>query len=367
LPNQMPVITAPTHPGGPCLASRQLSDVEGECKTSSQFQHQCLNLPASTVNIHILSRIMILLVSLFLTMARATPQCPDCDAVSSLLSSCSLQPLTVNWTEIENAEKGPVYRNLSGVPYAPEPEAGPATVQIANYSQAECFCTEAIKSLNSCTGCILYGDDESADAKNRWKGSDAYFYDCTEFGYFANDTLAYPSTTRTSTPLQTGSPTTDCNVCGIIEGQISECGLIPLDGEKPEPKTIHSSADNSDYYAHILYNRTAGECFCTLPVLRTLSSCRYCIQSTDMMDVLDAYIFDCGALGYWTDSHVVDVEERPGSPSSASASQSSSATSTVRGGGFTSVPNLLNGSNRLHQGRGVLVGFVVLFAAFAII
>lgn len=224
---------------------------------------------------------MLFLLSLTLIIQYARAQCADCDAVSSLLSSCSLLPLNADWYAIEKAQGGTVYRNLSGIPNQDPFNNGPATAQLANYSQASCFCIEVIKHLNTCLGCIVYGDAPRPDPDNELEGSSAYFLDCTEFGYFANDTLAYPSTTRTSMPVTTSTAETGCEVYGVIEGQLDECGLVGLDkGDEVSnggSTTIYSEIDNSDYYTHVLFNRTAGECFCTLPVLRRLKACRYCV------------------------------------------------------------------------------------------
>ena len=117
---------------------------------------------------------------------------------------------------------------------------------------------------------------------------------------------------------------------------------------------LHSKIDNSDYYGRTLLNRTAGECFCTLPVLRRLSACRYCIQSSEVLDVFDDYSFDCAALGYWTDRNIVDVEEQPsstGGVTATSTTSTASATSTSGGGGGNAAQ--FGGADKVAPGMGL--------------
>lgn len=94
---------------------------------------------------------------------------------------------------------------------------------------------------------------------------------------------------------------------------------------------IHSEEDNSDYYAHLLFNRTAGECACTLPVLRRMGVCRVCLGSVGQREVLDGYAADCAAMGYWTDEGYVTAEERPTESGTTTAAAAASPTETSRG------------------------------------
>ena len=291
---------------------------------------------------------------LIVLIATTAAQCPDCDIVSSLLSRCSLPPLDRDWRAVETGQHGPVDRNLSGVAYHEADEAGPHTNQLKDYAEAKCLCVEGIKHLNTCTGCLDSTLDNLVDPNGPRDGADAYFFDCTQFGYFANDTFAYPSTTITSLPIQTSVSASTvpegCTSCIIIESQLRECGLLPLNTSSTDiPNNgltvFHSEIDNSDYYAHLLFNRTASECFCTLPVLRRLGACRYCIQSLDQMGVLDYYGYDCTAMGYWTDKGYVETEESP-SNSASSSDGAAGSTSISVAGSTNPTPNSQGNASR---------------------
>jgi hypothetical protein len=245
----------------------------------------------------------------------ALGQCADaCGGVSSRLSSCSLPSLS------DTLPDRPVQRNLTGLPDSASTwDTGPETFQIADYNQAECFCPEAVTQLDDCVQCFVDGDDDQGRGVAR-----DYRSDCAEFGYFGNSTLSHPSTTRTTMPMATPAPGSDdgCKACGIIRGQIEECSLTPLDtDDKPDITTLGSPS--TPFMGYVLLNRTAAECFCTLPVLRRLDACRECIimaDETKQRGVLDNFRADCNGLGYWTDSQIVqDDDENNSAPSATSA------------------------------------------------
>lgn len=253
----------------------------------------------------------------------------ECGPISSLLSSCSLPDLDTDWHEFQHL---PIERNLSGLEYAPFGN-GPETARIATYDEARCFCTKATNSLSdcevcarsACSGSCYSGPESETPTANQNKVAEYYHRDCKAFGYFANSTLSSPSTTLSSMPPSTEAPNynDDCEICGVIHGQITECGLVDLDTSPPATQTS-VLAEGYDYHGSVLLNRTAAECFCTLPVLRRLDGCRRCItiRNDDLREVFDMYRSECHDLGYWTDSQVVEYESSPSSTTSAQSGSS---------------------------------------------
>ncbi|KAJ6190668.1 hypothetical protein N7519_000689 [Penicillium mononematosum] len=242
----------------------------------------------------------------------------ECGPISSLLSSCSLPDLDTDWHEFQHL---PVERNLSGREYAPFGN-GPSTARIATYDEARCFCTEAINSLSDCEvlcGLVLFRPRAETTIANQNKVAGYYHEDCKAFGYFANSTLSSPSTTLSSMPPATEAPdyNSDCEICGVIHGQITECRLVDL---RHFPAT--SSDECTRGGVRLLRERI------TQPngrrVLLRLDGCRKCInmQNDDLREVFDMYRSECEDLGYWTDSQVVEYES---SPSSTSSTQSGSS------------------------------------------
>lgn len=249
-------------------------------------------------------------------------QCSQqCGPISSLLSSCSLPDLDTDWHEFQHL---PIERNLSGREYAPFGN-GPSTARIATYNEARCFCTKAINSLSDCEVCARSASESETPIANQNDVAGYYHEDCKAFGYFANSTLSSPSTTLSSMPPATKAPdyNRDCEICGVIHGQITECDLVDLD-ISPTPTQTSVLAEGYDFHGNVLLNRTAAECFCTLPVLRRLDGCRQCItiKNDDLREVFDLYRSECEKLGYWTDNQVVEYEN---SPSSTTSTQSDSS------------------------------------------
>ncbi|KAJ5859304.1 hypothetical protein N7534_004581 [Penicillium rubens] len=190
----------------------------------------------------------------------------ECGPISSLLSSCSLPGLDTDWHEFQHL---PIERNLSGLEYAPFGN-GPETARIATYDEARCFCTKATNSLSdcevcarsACSGSCYSGPESETPTANQNKVAGYYHRDCKAFGYFANSTLSSPSTTLSSMPPTTEAPdyNSDCEICGVIHGQITECGLVDLD-TTPPPTQTSVLAEGYDYHGSVLLNRTAAECF----------------------------------------------------------------------------------------------------------
>jgi hypothetical protein len=232
-------------------------------------------------------------------------------------------------------------------------ENGPDTVEIANYTQASCFCTHGVEMLKTCVDCAWesqYDENDNLHPSDCYEGADAYAFDCSSFGYYANSTLSYPSTTRISMPLQTQASASDCSVCGIIEGQIAECGFgvsLATENYRSLSLEVHSSVDQHNYWGTILFNRTAAECFCTLPVLRRLNACWRCVSDDDTQrDIVWDYGYDCHQLGYWSDSQVIQLTE---TPSSATPTQTSSAFQSATGGiGGSEIPGKLSEARPSH-------------------
>ncbi|KAJ5466509.1 hypothetical protein N7530_010296 [Penicillium desertorum] len=182
----------------------------------------------------------------------------ECGPISSLLSSCSLPDLDTDWHEFQHL---PVERNLSGREYAPFGN-GPSTARIATYDEARCFCTEAINSLSDCEVCArsacvdscYSGPGAETPIANQNKVAGYYHEDCKAFGYFANSTLSSPSTTLSSMPPATEAPdyNSDCEICGVIHGQITECRLVDLD-ISPPPTQTSVLAEGYDYYGNLVW------------------------------------------------------------------------------------------------------------------
>ncbi|KAL2866049.1 uncharacterized protein BJX67DRAFT_382151 [Aspergillus lucknowensis] len=275
---------------------------------------------------------MLLLASLC-TISLARAQCSkECGPISSLLSSCSLPDLDADWHSFEHL---PIERNLSGLEYASFGN-GPETAQIATYEEARCFCPDAINALSDCEvcarsacdiSCLTDPEDMESAIANQYEVAGYYHDDCMAFGYYANSTLSSPSTTLSSMPATTTAPeyNSECEICGVLHGQLAECDLVDLD-ISPKPPRTSVPAEGYDYYGSVLLNRTAAECLCTLPVLRRFDGCRSCItqKNDDLMEVFDLYRSECETLGYWTDAQVVEYNSSPSSTTSSTQSGPSS-------------------------------------------
>lgn len=245
----------------------------------------------------------------------------DCAPISSLLSECSLPPLTADPGKYKELTE----RNFIGLDESPLWSMGEPTHIIKDYKEARCLCIDARKDFPDCKDCIARDDYRNNNMKtsDRRRVLDYYRRDCDDLGFFANDTLAYPSTTRTIAPSATVTPdisvSEDCDeLCGVINGQLHECDLVPLDAKEPRVTMVPSPG--FDLYASLLLNRSAAECACTMPVLRRMYGCWKCWSDGDApspFNILD-YNHECRGMGYWSDEEFIVVEEEessgPGAP-----------------------------------------------------
>ena len=263
------------------------------------------------------------MMSVFLTFIALVPWAwsiceTKCEPISSLLSDCSLPPISSAWADAREKE-----RNLAaGSPWVPHYLRGPRTRFIANYSQAECFCVDARTEFTPCHRCWIHGDGESEEIKDELVTSDDYRkiqhidYDCMAFGYFSDVNLTYPSTTLlSSVPLETAFPSEDegdtlCSeMCGPMRAHVEACNLTSIDaGDWPDDTPIPENKYSYEHKAAVLLNRTAAECLCTLQVLRHAPGCSRCLsvkeEETAMPNLkwrADEYHLECAKYGYWTD------------------------------------------------------------------
>lgn len=251
----------------------------------------------------------------------------ECGPLSDLLSGCSLPPYSPVW------DRSSELRNLTGLPPAWSHQAGPNTYHVANYAQANCFCHDAPAEIISCLDC--HGLNWDGGEMPFLDILDGMYHDCTEFGYFDNSTLSYPSTTVSSMPKTTqftdSSGSDACiDTCGVLGGQIAECDLIPLGVDKlPSPKEV--PLGRGVYHATLLFDRASAECVCTLPVMRRMAACGECQKSHAegmTMPLFTDYVVECNKMGYWTDSEwIVPETEDDDGPTFILTTSTGSATS----------------------------------------
>ena len=123
----------------------------------------------------------------------------ECGAISQLLSDCSLLPISAAW---DWGAGDPKRRNIIGLPDLPpySIQAGPVTLHIANYPQAQCFCLDGRFAILEYYNCF------TVNAVNDFKRSilvRQIELDCEAFGYYDNSNFSYPSTTLESMPQET--------------------------------------------------------------------------------------------------------------------------------------------------------------------
>jgi hypothetical protein len=223
----------------------------------------------------------------------------ECIGVSSLLSDCSLPPLS---TRTHVLRLNSARRNISGLSDEISAHIGPVTYGIETYAQARCFCLGYFTNRPSCETCFSQKRPvPSLEELDPFDVLKFYGYDCLGFGYFNNPTLAYPSTTRTEMPVMTSPPNgsgeedegesedVDCaDICGAIEAQIDQCSLISLNADPPPSS------------GSLMSNRTAAECICTLPMLRRFPGCNLCLgPESYQRTLLNRYQSGCSTMGYW--------------------------------------------------------------------
>lgn len=190
--------------------------------------------------------------------------------------------------------------------------------------------------LFECGGCTKF--PQTTSGINAFHVSIDYTLDCEDFGYYVNSTQAYPSTTLTSLPTATVTPDQAeeieaCSDCSIVAAQIEQCGLTPLSNDQKQTLD-HPELDDTTFSRYVLFNRTAGECFCTNPVFDSLGACYQCASYTKKNSSTSAmasnYQHDCMDLGYFGDGHPV-VYRVPSSSKTPAATQKSSVTSPTSG------------------------------------
>ncbi|KAJ0381761.1 hypothetical protein COL922a_013898, partial [Colletotrichum nupharicola] len=232
------------------------------------------------LRIHLIFPPLLLLLGVLISPAHSICE-QSCERISTLLSSCSLPPLSTDHTTIDDTRPADTSRvNITGVESTFFAPSGPTTNFLESIADAECFCTKTRRYFRyPCEQCFLTDIIESGEDKprdNHWEVLGRYSNDCYSFGYFENETLAYPSTTRSALPaaftasdVETGTEDTDTdtnsdtntdtcqNVCGLIRSQADECRLTSLDAEHMPPVV---SIISGPYTGRVLLNRTAGEC-----------------------------------------------------------------------------------------------------------
>jgi hypothetical protein len=236
--------------------------------------------------------------------------CPDYQQAEDVLSTCNFPPL---------AESRAFWPNSSTVHKNPFTNVGPNTAIIANKTSASCLCSDGRVYFNDTFVCEESLTIDGMPLGPEWdltsnvsSNAELYMHDCQEWGYFADPIQAYPSTTRTSLPSDTISPTptvSGCSLCDVVAAQVNECGLLPWN-TNPQPANTNIPIVDGESHRIFLYNRTAGECVCTLPVLRSMPGCLSCIYgkmfggSNLLFSGLLFYINDCGTLGYYPDQTI---------------------------------------------------------------
>lgn len=237
----------------------------------------------------------------------------ECEPVSSLLSDCSLPPISSAW-----ADTVPEERNVTGLSHVLS--HGPTTRFIANYSQAECFCVDARTEFSTCISCWR---SEIGDIFENFKELEKVQhieFDCREFGYYNDANLSYPSTTLlSSVPFETEYPSADegdalCGeMCAPLRAHIEECNLTSIGADDwPDKPLFPGGRPFYKHFAAALLNRTASECLCTLQVLRSTAGCLRCLTVKEDENAMPnlkwrvkQYEDECHDYGYWTDSEVI--------------------------------------------------------------
>jgi hypothetical protein len=249
----------------------------------------------------------------------------ECSSVTDLLATCDIpnfipDPNSVNWT------LSPV--DITGLSFGFY-EQGPYTYAVTNQSQAACFCTDGIHGLTTCFKCLYDSPDLSYYNNSQIVG--AYGSDCLNFGYFDNTTLGEPTNTADTLPTQTSTINKEgCDICGVIDNQLEECDLLPLDSSPPRTATrLYSFGSSAAGLSNwLLLNRTAAECFCTLPVLRRSYACDLCFPSdSNAWSMMNFYIQDCNSMGYWSDDKAFPPTETA-TPSATASTSSQGPTGT---------------------------------------
>jgi hypothetical protein len=168
-----------------------------------------------------------------------------------------------------------------------------------------------------------------------------YFEECHDFGYYSDSSLGFPSTTLTDLPTVTAispsvaSTISGCSDCTVVADAIQQCGTHSLD-VTPTGSSFALDLPLPDGFTsrYFLGNRTAAECFCTVPVIDSLYACGQCltrkIPVPDATDVVEFYMEDCAHFGYFPDRNWKSYQSTTHVATHTSTSQG--AQPTVPGG-----------------------------------
>lgn len=278
-------------------------------------------------------RLFILTTFVVLATAQLLEPCIQyCSAQISLLEECSLPPLT------ETYELRP-WKTL---------DDGTEVRRFESRAEANCYCTEG-RLDRQCSSCFTdqWMDDNTLRETDEFRNWDDYQDDCRRLGFYDDDVVGYPSTTRSALPTSTPGARVCSAECGILRGAIQQCKLTPLE-KSPTPSRERLTLN---YYATVLHNRTAGECTCTIPVLEAMPGCLSCLRENAgqaMIYMGAAYADDCENLGYRVVVEVEDVADAPTTTSDAPAEETSQADN----GGERTGPMLMG-----VMGLVVFIGF----------
>lgn len=172
-------------------------------------------------------------------------------------------------------------------------------------------------------------DDKSLRETDVFKNWDDYQDDCRRLGFYDDNVIGYPSTTRSSFPTSTPGARICNSECGLLRGVIQQCQLTPIE-KMPTPSRERLTLN---YYATVLHNRTAGECTCTIPVLEAMPDCLTCLnekagRNTFLMGA--AYAEDCENLGYRV---LIEEEEETDVTTTPTSDAPAEETSRAENGG----------------------------------
>jgi hypothetical protein len=238
--------------------------------------------------------------------------CSSCELAESTLLDCRLPSLS---TPRNTSIRGEL-RNVTGTNLISFIDR-PLTIFVTNTSTASCLCPSGRTSLWECYWC---GNNAGLDIdidpitrlslRNASLQSKLYSGDCEEFGYFYEPEQGGPTSTRKSLPTATPSITPKvpgCDLCDVISAQVEECNLPSVTTSPFPPETsIMTNSSLGHSYRSVLFNRTAAECVCTLPVLQRFPGCETCgiYLSEKLGDGMSRYEADCGTMGYFSSADI---------------------------------------------------------------
>jgi hypothetical protein len=262
--------------------------------------------------IGLLLRILVLAALTNGTIVDDYSYCSSCESAESTLLDCQLPSLSTPRNTSIHAE----LRNVTGTNLISFIDR-PLTVYVANTSTATCLCPSGRISLWECYFCgynavlnIDLDPTTRSSLRNASLQSGLYSQDCEEFGYFYEPKQGGPTSTRKSLPTGTPSITPNvvgCDLCDVISAQVEECNL-PSVATSPFPPvtTITTNSSKGHSYRSVVFNRTAAECVCTLPVLQRFPGCETCgiLRGEQIFTGISRYEADCGTMGYFSSADI---------------------------------------------------------------